>query len=79
MEKLLKRWVIGFEILLCLLDLVADYYNLFQGTHEELLALNGKYAEMWNMQLHSTRDSSQLNLTELDAPTSTAKEEEKKE
>ena len=26
-----------------------------QGTHEELLLNGGKYAEMWNMQLHSTR------------------------
>jgi ABC-type multidrug transport system fused ATPase/permease subunit len=25
-----------------------------QGTHEELLALNGIYSDMWNMQLHST-------------------------
>ena len=48
-----------------------------QGTHEELLALNGKYAEMWNMQLHSTRETSKLDLTELDS--SVAKEEEKKE
>jgi hypothetical protein len=28
-----------------------------QGTHDELLAKGGKYAELWNMQLHSTRDS----------------------
>ena len=49
-----------------------------QGTHEELLALNGKYAEMWNMQLHSTRESSRMDLTELDA-TPASKEEEKKE
>jgi len=26
-----------------------------QGTHDELLLNGGKYAEMWNMQLHSTR------------------------
>jgi len=25
-----------------------------EGTHDELLALGGKYAEMWNMQLNST-------------------------
>jgi hypothetical protein len=42
---------------------------LVKGTHEELLALNGKYAEMWNMQLHSTREGSRLDLTELDATT----------
>jgi len=28
-----------------------------EGTHDELLALDGKYAEMWKMQLHSTRDA----------------------
>jgi ABC-type transport system involved in Fe-S cluster assembly, permease and ATPase components len=27
---------------------------LEEGSHDELLAKNGKYAEMWNMQLHST-------------------------
>lgn len=27
-----------------------------QGTHDELLKQNGAYAEMWNMQLHSTVD-----------------------
>jgi ABC-type multidrug transport system fused ATPase/permease subunit len=26
-----------------------------QGTHDELLKLNGVYAEMWNMQLHDTK------------------------
>jgi len=26
-----------------------------EGTHDELLALGGRYAEMWNMQLHSTK------------------------
>ena len=26
-----------------------------QGTHDDLLALGGRYAEMWNMQLNSTR------------------------
>jgi ABC-type multidrug transport system fused ATPase/permease subunit len=29
-----------------------------EGTHDELLARNGLYAEMWNMQLHSTSTSS---------------------
>lgn len=34
-----------------------------QGTHEELLELKGTYAEMWNMQLHSTSNAtSQLSL-----------------
>mmetsp|Transcript_38183 Transcript_38183/g.92404 ORF Transcript_38183/g.92404 Transcript_38183/m.92404 type:complete len:166 (-) Transcript_38183:158-655(-) len=27
-----------------------------QGTHDELMKQNGSYAEMWNMQLHSTAD-----------------------
>jgi len=35
-----------------------------QGTHDELLELNGMYADMWNMQLHSTGDSSS-NLSQL--------------
>ena len=48
-----------------------------EGTHDELLTLNGKYAEMWNMQLHSTRESSSMNLTELDSTSSV--EEEKKQ
>jgi ABC-type transport system involved in Fe-S cluster assembly fused permease/ATPase subunit len=38
---------------------------LEEGTHDELLAKNGKYADMWNMQLHSTR-SSYGSLTALD-------------
>jgi ABC-type multidrug transport system fused ATPase/permease subunit len=34
-----------------------------EGTHDELLAKDGLYAEMWNMQLHSTSASaSQTNL-----------------
>jgi ABC-type transport system involved in Fe-S cluster assembly fused permease/ATPase subunit len=41
-----------------------------EGTHDELLAKNGLYAEMWNMQLHSTSSSasaasSQVSLTGL--------------
>jgi len=37
-----------------------------QGTHEELLLNGGKYAEMWNMQLHSTRGNmSSGSLTSL--------------
>ena len=36
-----------------------------QGTHDELLQKNGVYAEMWNMQLHSTTSSS-ASLTGLD-------------
>mmetsp|Transcript_11620 Transcript_11620/g.17975 ORF Transcript_11620/g.17975 Transcript_11620/m.17975 type:complete len:864 (-) Transcript_11620:84-2675(-) len=35
-----------------------------QGTHDELLELNGMYADMWNMQLHSTGGSSS-NLSQL--------------
>jgi ATP-binding cassette, subfamily B, heavy metal transporter len=36
-----------------------------QGTHDELLKLNGTYADMWNMQLHSTSSSaSRVNLLE---------------
>ena len=34
-----------------------------EGTHDQLLALDGLYAEMWNMQLHSTSTAaSQVNL-----------------
>lgn len=33
---------------------LGDGIVLEEGTHDELLANNGKYAEMWNMQLHST-------------------------
>jgi len=38
-----------------------------QGTHEELLAMGGQYADMWNMQLNSTRSGSNASLTELEA------------
>ena len=35
-----------------------------QGTHDDLLSLNGVYAEMWNMQLHATSArASQASLT----------------
>jgi len=37
-----------------------------QGTHDELLELNGQYAEMWNMQLHASRSSSANNLSLLE-------------
>jgi len=40
-----------------------------EGTHEELVERNGVYAEMWNMQLHSSTAStsgSQVNLTGLE-------------
>lgn len=38
-----------------------------EGTHDELLVKNGLYADMWNMQLHSTSStaSSQVSLTGL--------------
>jgi len=35
---------------------------LEQGTHEELLEGNGKYAEMWNMQLHTSNNDSSISL-----------------
>merc|ERR1712226_489152 len=35
-----------------------------QGTHDELLEKNGMYADMWNMQLHSTK-SSASNLSQI--------------
>jgi ABC-type multidrug transport system fused ATPase/permease subunit len=39
-----------------------------QGTHDELLELKGTYAEMWNMQLHSTSAAgSQLSLAESES------------
>ena len=43
-----------------------------EGTHEELLAKEGgQYREMWNMQLHSTANSSErgstANLKDLDS------------
>jgi ABC-type transport system involved in Fe-S cluster assembly fused permease/ATPase subunit len=44
---------------------LGDGIVLEQGTHEQLIEKNGKYAEMWNMQLHSTNESS-LSLTKLD-------------
>ena len=47
-----------------------------QGTHDELLEKGGKYAEMWNLQLHSTRANmgSTVSLTGL-----ATTEDEKKE
>ncbi len=48
-----------------------------QGTHEELLELNGTYAEMWNMQLHSTSTvGSQLSLADTDSVEQMRKEGE---
>ncbi len=32
-----------------------------EGTHDELLLKNGLYAEMWNMQLHSTSTTASQN------------------
>ena len=35
-----------------------------EGTHDELLELDGVYAEMWNMQLNSvSRSDSRVSLT----------------
>lgn len=47
---------------------LGDGVVLEQGTHDELLEKNGKYAEMWNMQLHSTggNSSSSPDLKELE-------------
>ena len=39
-----------------------------QGTHDELLAQGGQYAEMWNMQLHST-SSSGMSLSGMEQST----------
>jgi ATP-binding cassette subfamily B protein len=39
---------------------------LEEGTHDELLAKNGKYAEMWNMQLHSTASSNVVMTDSVD-------------
>ena len=37
-----------------------------EGTHDQLLARNGVYADMWNMQLHSVSASnSRTNLSSL--------------
>ena len=44
---------------------LGDGYVLEEGTHEELLERNGKYAEMWNMQLHSTHSTSNISLNDL--------------
>lgn len=42
-----------------------DLETMLQGTHEELLAKGGKYAELWNMQLHSTKESKIDSSTSL--------------
>lgn len=47
-------------------DLVLDFVQMkIQGTHDELLEKGGKYAEMWNMQLHSTRSTNKGSTTSL--------------
>lgn len=49
-----------------------------QGTHDELLELKGTYAEMWNMQLHSTSAAgSQLSLADTESGEQTQKLERK--
>lgn len=47
---------------------LGDGVVIEQGTHDELLEMNGKYAEMWNMQLHSTssQHGSSISLNNLD-------------
>jgi ATP-binding cassette, subfamily B, heavy metal transporter len=37
-----------------------------QGTHDELLARGGQYADMWNMQINATRNNSQGFLSDMD-------------
>ena len=37
-----------------------------EGTHDELLELNGVYADMWNMQLNSSTSNSRLSLTSME-------------
>ena len=50
-----------------------------QGTHDELLEREGKYAEMWNMQLHSVKgNKSSGSLTGLAAEYTEKLTEEKK-
>lgn len=48
---------------------------LEQGSHDELLETNGKYAEMWNMQLHSTGNNSSLSLANLEEDMNSKKDE----
>jgi ABC-type transport system involved in Fe-S cluster assembly fused permease/ATPase subunit len=45
---------------------LGDGVVLEQGTHDELLKNGGKYADMWNMQLHSTNDLSPTTLSSLE-------------
>jgi len=43
---------------------LGDGVVLEEGNHTELLAKNGKYAEMWNMQLATTIDTVSENSEE---------------